>query len=168
MFRDVTVLIAEDDPAELTLFRRWTEGAKFTARTVREVYEGIRELDNGVDILVLDINLLNGKADALLERWMERAKGPVLVVSGDIDHEERSRYFCAGAWSVLSKPIGPAEFVHILHNFGTVVLDRKKSERLEVKVGKLDRAVVILALFTAALGGVELLPKIVSFLGAMF
>ena len=164
MFRDVTVLIAEDDPAELALFRRWAEGATFNVITARETYEGVKQAKQA-DILVLDITLLNGSALPLLAQWVTVNRGPVLVVTGNLPKKDRSSYFTSGAWNVIEKPIDVGEFDRILTNYGTTVLLRRAMDEIERKVRVLTKAVYGLALLVAALGGIEIIPKIVALFG---
>jgi len=166
MFRDVTVLIAEDDPAELALFRRWAEGATFNVITARETYEGVR-ITEDADILVLDITLLNGNAMPLLAKWVTTNRGPVLVVTGNLPKVDRSTYFDAGAWNVIEKPIEASEFTRILSNHGTTVLLKRRLAEIESKVKTLTRAVYGLALLVAALGGIEIVPKVIALLGGL-
>jgi two-component system cell cycle response regulator len=102
------ILLLEDDPADALLFERILRGttaARYSVATAARLSE-IRPLLGGQrpDIVVLDLNLPDGKGLQNLRRVMEEVPGtPVIVLTGSADEETGIRALQGGAQDYLVK-----------------------------------------------------------------
>jgi len=130
MFRDVNVLIVEDNTEIRSLLRRIISAMTFCVDTT-DTLRGAMGLLDWADILVVDLKLPNGSGDALLERWTELHKGPVVVCSGYIDRDLEYELLESRAWNVLPKPIKPSVVRSVLHRYGEYII--RKNEHIEMQ-----------------------------------
>jgi len=94
------VLVVDDEPAIRLLCRVNLELAGYEVRDAGTIEEARRQVDEGVDIVLLDMHVGNERGEWLLEELV--AKGiPVAVVTGSTDLESAT---AQGANAVLAKP----------------------------------------------------------------
>ena len=111
----VTVLVVDDNPDLLHVYRRYTLGTEYQIVSATEGQQA-RELLRTVepDIIVLDVMLPDTDGWELLARIHEDPATchiPVIVCSV-IREEELS--LALGATLFVPKPVGPAQFIHAL------------------------------------------------------
>ena len=109
--RDLKVLMADDDPAQLMLSEAALAGAGFLVYTVGDGLEAVEQFESiAPDLVVLDVNMprLSG-IDACRE--LRRRSGgrdlPILMLTGRNDLQAISDAFAAGASDFAQKGINP-------------------------------------------------------------
>lgn len=111
------IFIVDDQPANLRLLERYLGRAGFTAITSfedpRAALAAI-EADKP-DLLLLDLHMPGldgfGVLDALREQLAPDDFLPILVLTGDVERETRSRALAGGATDFLAKPLDAQEVV---------------------------------------------------------
>jgi len=149
-FADVTVLVADDDQDICAVFRRGLQARGFPVETVQSVMGGVSEMAES-DIMILDLELLNGDGRNLLYQWVKDKRQPVMVVSGCLEPKEKEELLEAGAWNVLPKPARLESVFYLVERYAHVVIDRRKC----ALVDKLQRRVQILTYVVVALVGTQ-------------
>ncbi|MHB0878979.1 MAG: response regulator [Anaerolineae bacterium] len=115
--RALTVLVAEDNPGAVALYRRYLDGSAWQVRHVEEprlVFEVARRLQP--DVVLLDIMMPGVDGWSVLQSLRQRAETrdlPVVICSV-IQDEELSR--ALGAAACLRKPVSQAELLSALHH----------------------------------------------------
>lgn len=120
--RPLSVLVAEEEPSLLLLYRIWLEGAGYEVRTATD---GVRALatiaaEGLPDAAVLDVELprLDG-LDVCRFLRMQSAKLPIVFVTALED--ARDDAFAAGASDVLRKPSDPERLLLALRDASRTV-----------------------------------------------
>ena len=111
------IYIVDDQAANLRLLERYLGRAGFgdvTSFTDPRAALAAIEADEP-DLLLLDLHMPGldgfGVLDALREKLVADAFLPVLVLTGDVDRDARSRALAAGATDFLTNPLDAQEFV---------------------------------------------------------
>lgn len=112
----VDVLVVDDEPDTLTLFREALEAAGATVRAVTSAGEAEREnIDRPPDLLVTDLALPGVDGFELLAAVRKtNAKVTAVAVTAFARLDDRSRSVAAGFDAHVSKPIDPHVFVRTL------------------------------------------------------
>ena len=150
--RDLKVLMADDDPAQLMLSEAALAGAGFLVYTVGDGMEAVEQFESiGPDLVVLDVNMprLSG-IDACRE--LRRRTGgrdlPILMLTGRNDLQAISDAFAAGASDFAQKGINPRLLIERVR---FLLRDRALREELRA-----SRAKLLLAQRIARVGHWEL------------
>jgi len=103
MFRDITILVAESERAIERVISDALTALSFrviTANSVSSCMDSITDKDP--DILILDEDLINGTSQIILDYWISRCHGPVLVFA-PVDEDRRGSHplLGKGVWNVL-------------------------------------------------------------------
>ncbi|HSH44276.1 MAG TPA: HD domain-containing phosphohydrolase [Longimicrobiales bacterium] len=161
MQRDATILIIDDEPANLE-FLRHVLGPEDYARLVEmtDADEALRRFDEiRPDLILLDLMMPGCDGFSFMERLAEHLRGdeylPVLVATADTSTETRRRALSAGARDFLTKPLSPADvrlrvrnlletrFLHEELRRTNGLLEQRVTERtrelVEARVEILDR-----------------------------
>ncbi|HEX9107788.1 MAG TPA: response regulator [Longimicrobiales bacterium] len=105
----VTILLVEDDPLWLRIYRQALEAPDRTLVCVPGAAQADALLrQGGVGLVILDLVLPDGDGRNLLVRWREQpetAHVPVIVVSGRTMPHVRSECFALGADAFFEKPV---------------------------------------------------------------
>lgn len=157
MFKDIKILIVEDEHEIGALLRKSLEALTFEVETVASVSSGLDHLN--ADIMFLDWKLANGTGLVLLDRWTKENHGPLCIITGQDDDKEEG-WMINGAWNILKKPFSMAVVGALAHRYAGIVLTR----RIASEVKKLKRAILLLALINVALVGKEFIPFILGLL----
>ena len=114
------VLLIEDNPGDVRLFREALAGAgdgQFELETASRLSQGVRRLSKGgVDVVVLDLYLPDGRPAQILRRAGEQIVDvPVVVLTGVRDEATAVRAFYEGTADYLVKgSVRGAELVRCL------------------------------------------------------
>lgn len=173
MFDDITVLVADDEHAICRMIQRIGEAIGFTMCASHTIPDTLSALNkNPPDILFLDLKINGGDSpDVILDQWVSRFDRPVCIISGYITNELESSLIVRGATNVLRKPFDASVIQTVLHRYGRIIVQSRRyaalSERLnqvESRIKRLININVALALLCAAVGGVEILPRVAALL----
>lgn len=123
--RDVTIVVAEDDPDDRMLAEEALEQAGIT-NPVEWVKDGVELLDwlqvndEGRVIVLLDINMPRMDGHEALQKLRERERGSVVVVmlTTSTQEEDVVRSYGLGVNSYLRKPLNPDDFATLAERFG--------------------------------------------------
>src|SRR5215210_2713546 len=121
-FTKARILIIDDEPASVEVLRRLLERSGFTRiHTTTEPREAVAMyIEHRPDLILLDLHMphLDGLLvlDALNE-IIEATYLPILILTGDIAEEERSKALSRGAKDFLNKPFSSDE---VLLRIGTL------------------------------------------------
>lgn len=163
MFDDVKLLIAEEDADIRTLWERCAEGMGFSVRSVAEIRHGLDALPN-YDILLMDLKLMNGPANILLNRWIQNHGRPVCVFSEFLNPALERELILTGAWNVLRRPC-PIELLQaVLFRYGQYVLNIRQWSNMKTDVSRLKKLNIILFVLAAAALGERLIPFLAKLL----
>lgn len=114
----VTILLVDDEPDTLTMFREVLENAGAHVRAAANGRQALRELDGWrPDLLVTDLGLPDMDGYALLrEVRLQHAdwKIPAVAVSAYARTDDRERVLAAGFIAHIAKPIDPLALVQSL------------------------------------------------------
>lgn len=169
MFSTVTVLAVTRDDEIVRCIRAMS----FTVYQCDRMEEVLDRMDDG-DILYIDA-VERGRTDlnlTLLSRWTRSTKKPICLTRRSLTREEIRSYRIQGVWDVCERwEDGIAELQAIFRRYGSIMLDLQKITWLETaqnvsskRIRKLRNAVIGLAILVAAIGGVEILPKLANYL----
>lgn len=107
-----SVLVVDDDPAQLELIRRTLEGAGYAVALASDGEQAILQLQKSVpDALVLDLGLpgISGLEVARRVRAGARtAHLRILIVTGNVDQEAHREATALGCEMCLFKPFDPS------------------------------------------------------------
>jgi len=165
MWSNVTVFLAEDDDQLRPMLRRVLEGQTFRVRTFAEVYQlvgAIDDTEHPADILLLDVQLLNGTALPAMEAWSRKRRGPCLVFSGQLSTEDLVEYYSVGAWTVLEKPVDLRVLQRLMQTYASAVLQTKENEQLRRMQQTLTRWLLVVSMLVMALLGERGIPLLVD------
>jgi putative two-component system response regulator len=120
--KDASVLIVDDEAANVLLLERLLEVSDFTnvASTTHssEVVALCTSFDP--DLIVLDLHMPDPdgfEVMGMLSPWIQGpTKLPVLVATADVNPETKRRALAAGARDFLTKPLDPSEVVVRIEN----------------------------------------------------
>ena len=77
------ILIIEDDPRDAEINKHKLAG-KFDVFIASSLKLGVLALErNNYDLVLLDLNLINGKRDEVIDKVKAAFKGPIVVLTGD-------------------------------------------------------------------------------------
>jgi DNA-binding NtrC family response regulator len=161
MFESIKVLIVEDDFDVSSLLCRCLSSMSFETCKVQTVSSGLEHLD--ADIMFMDLTLLNGSAELLLDKWVKENKGPVCIVSASVSRDGEGEWFSRGVWNVVGKPFELSTIESLAHRYGQVVL----MKRTAGKVVRLQRIVYGLIIVVAALAGKEFIMPLMNLVSSI-
>jgi putative two-component system response regulator len=116
------VLFVDDDPHILTAFRRTLSSYRnaWTMSFYQSPWEAWERITSErVDIVVSDLNMPGMDGLELLARMQDSAVArdvPLILVTGQGDHELRNRAIESGATDLLEKPVDSADLVARIRN----------------------------------------------------
>jgi len=168
MFSTITVLAVTNKDETVRCLRAMS----FLVIRCDHIEDILDHLDEG-DILYLDTDIRVGTDTVLMivGRWARDTHRPVCLAVEGATKEQVRAFRVQGVWDICEKwDDGVAELQAIFRRYGSIMLDIQKIEQLEAaqilsskKILTLQRAVIGLALMVAAIGGIEILPKIMEF-----
>jgi len=149
-----TVLIAEDDGLLRTQWATALRAADLTVSEASTCSGAIGLIKkNTVDVLILDWKLGSETASVVLDTWVNATRGgPACIVSGSADRQELRDLYTRGAYNVLDKPADLGTLLTVIRRYSSEIATRKELKHLKDEIKKLRRAVVVLAMFAAAIG----------------
>lgn len=104
-------LLLEDEPLILIDLEAALVDAGFDVVPLMTCSDALTWLDqNSPDVVIVDIILLDGPSNAVVERLIE-AKIPFIVHSGDLPDVHKDTPFASGSW--VSKPAQYDELVRV-------------------------------------------------------
>jgi CheY-like chemotaxis protein len=117
--KNVRVLVADDDPDIILALRIRLEAAGYeviTAMDGRAAVEGIRS--SQPDIAILDINMPEGNAFAVLDALREDGLHnlPVIFLTADTQERSQVKAFHRGIRHYLTKPYDPKTLLVLLEH----------------------------------------------------
>jgi len=134
--RDATILIVDDEEANVRLLARILARAGFThvhsttsSREVARLYDELRP-----DLIMLDLRMPDLDGFGVLAQLRERVSPmdflPVLAITGDASPQTRQRVLVAGAKDFLEKPFETSEVIVRVENLLTTrMLHRSLQEQ---------------------------------------
>ena len=100
------VLVVEDDPVQVRLVRRWLLGWSMEMTAAGTLAEGLKCLADNFDALIVDIQLPDGSAEALVRQALLARPVPrIVVVTGLATRFEAFKFGQMGASSFIEKPL---------------------------------------------------------------
>jgi len=173
----VRFLIAHTNDTIADSFRRNIEALSpnYTAMTIRTVRECLnwctKPEEDRADVLFLELELVNGQADLVFDRWVAGNCGPICVFLPPIEPGQEGReraleyeldYLRRRATNVLDPRLPVDELVPTLAmRYAREVLVAKTA----AQVITLQKRVRILTVLVALLGGMEVVPQILELFG---
>lgn len=116
------VLIVEDDPAVVALYKRTIENQlpNFEIKTAINGYEAITLLKNLIPTIIItdhDMPLMNGiqLVEAIYKRDSNRLI-PIIVISAKLNDEITRAYSKLGVDKIISKPFNPNELINAMRD----------------------------------------------------
>jgi two-component system sensor histidine kinase/response regulator len=117
-FRDLRVLVAEDDPINQQVITLMLEGWGTTVRVAPSGREALAALDRErFDLVLMDVQMPDGDGFETTRTIRARDAGRpirVAIVALTASREERARCLAAGMDDYLTKPVVPAELADVL------------------------------------------------------
>lgn len=108
-----TVLIVEDNPDNLAIYRTFLEHIGYQVIAARDGVEGIQQAELHLpDLILMDISIpkLNGlQATARLKAKEATARIPIVALTAHALDEDRRRAYDAGCDGYLAKPVPPGQ-----------------------------------------------------------
>lgn len=156
----ITVLIVEDETSVAEYFRRVVSSLGFDvcqAATTGQALDMIGE----ADILFLDLKLPGvEQGDLVLERWIEKRRMPVAILSGHVSRDNENQFLAQGAWNVIIKPIEIEVLQALSIRYGLFIVDMRERAALAAEVhdlsiqtNRLRRAILVLLFALILIGG---------------
>lgn len=100
------VLIVDDEPSIRLTFAEFLKRQGFETLTAADAAQGAALFDEGVDVVVVDINLPGRSGIELLRELRERdPRVPVIVITGEPNVSHLPEIVRAGAYDFLAKPV---------------------------------------------------------------
>ena len=153
---NIRVLIAEDDPEVAKRYARIAEAQELSAINVYTVTDAIAQISQPTrpDILLMDLSLNGGteRSDVILDLWVQRACGPVAIISNLIDEDSRANYIVSGAWNVFCDPVTPAVVQAILSRYARDIRFRRVAESMSAEMVAMKGTMKKLFILVAVLG----------------
>lgn len=115
------LLLIEDNPADVMLFREALRGSPIPA-DVTIAYDGEQALRllEGVglksDFIVLDLSIPKADGHSILERHKSFSGPPVVVFTSSLNEEDKSRALANGASDYVIKPANFSAFMHAVQS----------------------------------------------------
>jgi len=161
MYRDITVMVVEDDHDVREMICRALATRHFGTLRADSVQAALDQMAEA-DIMVLDLKLPDGDGRLLLDRWNRKLDiGPAVIVSAYVP--ERNALLCE-AWNVVEKPFDVDMLIRIVERYSMVV----RGTRCCQKVRALEKRMVLMWIAIAALGGTQFfLPLIQRLIGLL-
>jgi two-component system nitrogen regulation response regulator GlnG len=102
-----TLVVIDDDPAVLLVFRGAFKGAELTVRTAETAAAGLAEVEqHRPDVILLDVHLPDGSGLELFRRLREAdATVPVIFITADGSSDTIIQAIRQGAYDYLQKPV---------------------------------------------------------------
>jgi len=134
-------LLVDDDPAVVSIGRRWLTEAGYDVRTSTDFRDAVTELKtNAVDAVIVDVRLgeFNGLQLAHLARQF-RASARIVVISGWDDPVLKREAACLGA-PYLVKPFSASDLLTAL---GPGVLESEAMGPIAARAGRAARGLML-------------------------
>jgi len=182
MFKDIRILVAESDRTIERTLNDCLTALSFTVLTASTVSACMDAItDDHPDILILDEELVNGTSLIILDYWISRQQGPIMVfVEKDVNEQTGHNHplLGKGVWNVLTldKEAENISDVADIQALNTTIL--RYAQIVEVWRGfriqkdeieglkKMQRALwastITLALSLVAYAGPEVLPRVIA------
>lgn len=150
----VNILIVEDDFTQREILVRLARQKNAIAETVSAIREALTKLE-WADILILDWRLQGKDAQVIMDRWADtKYTGPVMIISGYLTPELKSRLLLEGASMVLEKPVDNELILRMAARFIAQVRQDKEISQLRediyrIKVTMLTILLLVLLSFLA-------------------
>lgn len=157
MYSDLCLLISEDDRQVRDAIRRGVSARGFRVQTSDTVL-GSLDLFAKADIAIIDLTLTNGDGRQVLQEWVAKKHAPVVIISRGISRGETEDMLLSGAWFVFDKPFSWEAFYLVLERYAHIVRDKRTCQTVK----KLRRRVTLLSFMVVAMGGVQVIPWILS------
>ena len=117
------VLVVEDDPLNMKLFRKILTLDGYEVLEAMEATTGIEiARKKEPDIIVMDIQLpgISGlEAVTVLKAWEETKDIPIIAVTGYATEEDKSLCINAGCADFLTKPLDTRHFTAVIRQYLT-------------------------------------------------
>lgn len=169
MFTSVRVLIVEEDIVSSRDHGRAIEAQGFSVKIARTVSDALDEIGEH-DILLIDTSVNGGtmSSDIVLEKWIEKRRGPMCVISDRIQKcSDCEEYFVGGAHNVFPKPISAVLLSSAMMRYGMEVMTRNmlgdlglKVQNLEATIKKQTKTIRVLIILIILMQGYNLGPDI--------
>lgn len=159
---DTTVLIVEDESDIRELFSQViTPFANVACAST--IGEALRLLP-AADVLILDW-FLDGKNEAglILDVWMQDRGGPCCVISDHLPTESLYELYIRGVYNAFQKPVPISVIAAIVRHYVQDVRIMHQMQELSVRLNRMQRNMLILALALTALAG----PEVVRLVGGL-
>jgi DNA-binding NtrC family response regulator len=170
----IRVLVVEDNAEISTLFCQITDAIGYHSQVAHTIRGALRLMEEQeFDVLLLDWMMDGDRqaADLVLDRWVQGGEDkPCLIISGYLDQQKICELLSRGAYNAVSKPAEAAMLQIILLRYGRqVMLAQLDDEIANLKrvLAMQRRAIIGLALLVAALGGIEIVPRIAVWIGSL-
>ena len=112
---DHSVLVVEDDPMILELYRTILISAKTEPRLCRDGTDGLAAFEQdpeAIDLLITDVEMPGLSGAELARRVLARRPTlPVIVVTGYSDDFDEASAMALGVRRYMLKPVGPQELL---------------------------------------------------------
>lgn len=162
MFSTVRVLLAEGDRDMRQQISRSLEALGFNASTVPDISSALDQFD-GADILILDLDLVNGDSAMVLEKWVRKSSAPALVLARDTVKDDDM--FICGAWNCLVTPFRLEVLQMLLVRYGQIVLERRHLQALETRVQRQGYWLLVTTGLALAALGPQAIPYLLKLFG---
>ncbi|UCC43326.1 MAG: response regulator [Candidatus Zixiibacteriota bacterium] len=112
-----TILVVDDSPTviKFVAFSLKNRGFKVvTACDGMDAIEKLSNLDDGIDMVITDLNMPNLDGYGLIETIRQNEKyhaTPIIILSSENQDQDRVRGMKAGATSYLVKPFNPTHLL---------------------------------------------------------
>lgn len=125
MSNRINILVIEDNSSDAELIRHRLKD-RFDLVFASTLKEGLAALKNRFDIVLLDLNLVNGKKDKVIGDVKERHSGPIVILTGDSNPRTKDKVLLeeVDGFAVKGMDDTAADLAWIIHQ---AVHGRKKS-----------------------------------------
>jgi DNA-binding NtrC family response regulator len=109
------ILVVDDEPAVLEYLKRALVANGYEVTAATSVEEALEILDDGLDLIITDVNLGSEKCFDIAEAAAQRHPAPqVIAISGNADGADGLALGRAGVSAFLSKPFRSDELLELI------------------------------------------------------
>ena len=140
---------------------------RFNTRVVYTINQFMTDCA-GADILLLGVQLANGRTQLCMDQWVAKNKGPICILGDGIEHTDENELLANGAWNVMIPPYSLEAIQGSIYRYGAVALQEKRVTHLEKRQASLAKSQLVLLLLVAALAADTVAPFLLNLVKGWF